>query len=86
MNAGIIKLYVPRDKWIHSLLDKEILYIQKDATGKENWMPVARSSFVNRAPIEIITHRQITFRCSTNSTMLWNIVCTKRLLANTGKV
>lgn len=55
MNAGIIKLYVPRDKWIHSLLDKEILYIQKDATGKENWMPVARSSFVNRAPIEIIS-------------------------------
>lgn len=55
MNAGIIKLYVPRDKWIHSLLDKEILYIQKDATGKKNWMPVARSSFVNRAPIEIIS-------------------------------
>lgn len=54
INAGVIKLYVPKEKWIASLLDKEILVITKDENGKEKWMPVARSSFVNREPIEII--------------------------------
>ncbi|MFT9076000.1 reverse transcriptase domain-containing protein [Ethanoligenens sp.] len=52
--AGIIKLYVPKEKWVKNLLEKNILWIQKDETGKERWMPVARSSFVNRAPVEIV--------------------------------
>ena len=51
---GLIKLYVPKEKWIGSLLDKKILWIKKDNKGKEKWMPVARSSFVNRTPVEII--------------------------------
>jgi len=52
--AGIIKLYVPKEKWISNLLSKNILWIQKDEKGKERWMPVARSSFVNRTPVEIV--------------------------------
>lgn len=34
--------------------EKELGKITKDENGKEKWMPVARSSFVNREPIEII--------------------------------
>ncbi len=51
---GLIKLYIPKEKWMGSLLDQKILWIQKDRNGKEKWMPVARSSFVNRRPEEII--------------------------------
>lgn len=51
---GLIKLYVPKEKWMGSLLDKKILWIQKDRNGEEKWMPVARSSFVNRRPAEIM--------------------------------
>lgn len=52
--AGFIKLYVPKDKWVKNLLSKDVLSIQKDEMNKERWMPVARSSFVNRAPVEIV--------------------------------
>ena len=51
---GRVKLYIPRDKWIKRLLENENLSIRKDISGKEIWIPVARSSFVNRAPVEII--------------------------------
>jgi len=54
-SAGTVKLYVPKEKWINNLLSKKILFIQKDDSGKERWMPVARSSFVNRKPLEIVS-------------------------------
>jgi len=53
-NSGVIKLYVPKEKWTNNLIAKDVLWIQKDETGAERWMPVARSSFVNRAPVEIV--------------------------------
>ena len=52
--GGVVKLYVPKEKWMRRLLDNENMIIQRDDTGKEKWKPVARSSFVNRAPVEII--------------------------------
>ena len=36
------------------LSDHENMIIQYDKNGKEIWKPVARSSFVNRTPVEII--------------------------------
>ena len=51
---GIVKLYVPKEKWMKRLLDNENMVIQYDEKGNEIWQPVARSSFVNRAPVEII--------------------------------
>lgn len=53
-HAGTVRLYLPKDKWIRSLMEKGILHITTDANGREKWVPVARSSFVNRAPVEII--------------------------------
>lgn len=53
-SEGIVKLYVPKEKWMKRLLDNENMIIRVDETGKEIWSPVARSSFVNRAPVEII--------------------------------
>lgn len=54
MGEGVIKLYVPKEKWMKRLLDSENMIIIRDENGKERWSPVARSSFVNRAPVEII--------------------------------
>ena len=53
-HAGTVRLYLPKDKWIKSLMEKGILHITTDVNGQEKWVPVARSSFVNRAPVEII--------------------------------
>lgn len=53
-HSGRVKLYLPKDKWVKSLLEKGILHITVNENGKEKWIPVARSSFVNRAPVEII--------------------------------
>ncbi len=51
---GIVKLYVPKETWVHDLLEKGVLRIQKDERGRARWMPVARTSFVNRTPVEIV--------------------------------
>lgn len=53
-SEGVVKLYVPKEKWMNRLLDHENMVIRKDIHGKEHWHPVARSSFVNRTPVEII--------------------------------
>lgn len=52
--SGRVKLYLPKDKWLKSLLDKGTLNITVDTNKKEKWIPVARSSFVNREPVEIV--------------------------------
>lgn len=54
MGEGSVKLYVPKEKWMRRLVDNENMIILSDENGKERWKPVARSSFVNRAPVEII--------------------------------
>lgn len=36
------------------LLENENMIIRTGSDGKEMWKPVARSSYVNRAPVEII--------------------------------
>ena len=53
-SEGIVKLYVPKEKWMKRLLENENMIIRTGSDGKEMWKPVARSSFVNRAPVEII--------------------------------
>ena len=53
-SEGIVKLYVPKEKWMKRLLENENMMIYTGSDGKEMWKPVARSSFVNRAPVEII--------------------------------
>lgn len=54
MGEGTVKLYVPKEKWMKRLLDNENMIIHRDEDGKERWNPVARSNFVNRAPVEIV--------------------------------
>jgi len=53
-NTGIIKLYVPKEKWVNRLINGGMMIIQKDNNGKEYWNPIARKNFVNRAPMEIV--------------------------------
>lgn len=53
-SEGIVKLYVPKEKWMKRLLENENIIIRTGSDGKEMWKPVARSSYVNRAPVDII--------------------------------
>ncbi|WP_243638760.1 reverse transcriptase/maturase family protein [Lucifera butyrica] len=52
--TGVIKLYVPKEKWVKNLLDKSSLWIQKDENGQERWMPVARKDMLYKAPDDIV--------------------------------
>lgn len=52
--TGVIKLYVPTEKWRNRLLENGMMVIRTDENNKERWKPVARSSFVNRSPVEIV--------------------------------
>jgi hypothetical protein len=54
-NTGIIKLYVPKEKWVNRLINGGMMIIQKDSNGQECWNPIARKNFINRAPVEIIS-------------------------------
>ena len=51
---GRVVLLLPKEKWMGKLQEYRALNIQKDGTGKEIWMPVARNGLQNKEPIEIL--------------------------------
>lgn len=51
---GRVVLLLPKEKWMGKLQEYGALHIQKDGTGKEIWMPVARNGLQNKEPIEIL--------------------------------
>ena len=51
---GIVKLYVPYDKWFGKLMQYKALRIVKDANGEERWKSLHRSSLINRSVVDII--------------------------------
>jgi len=52
---GVVRLYVPYDKWFGKLQEYKALKIVKDETEKEKWKPLHRGSLMNRPEIEIIS-------------------------------
>ena len=54
--SGVVKLYVPHDKWEDKLLECGAIRIKKDkATQKEHWQVTHRGKFINLRDIEILS-------------------------------
>lgn len=52
---GIIKLEVPKDKWVGKLLELKVMRIRQ-VNGREVYEPVHRNSMINRDDLEILNH------------------------------
>lgn len=52
---GVVRLYVPREKWEAKLREYEALKISKGEDGSEQWKAVHRGKLINRPDIEIIS-------------------------------
>lgn len=53
---GVVKLYIPHEKWESKLRNCGAIYIKKDAiTGKENWKAIHRGKLMNLTDIEILS-------------------------------
>jgi group II intron reverse transcriptase/maturase len=54
--SGVVKLYVPHDKWAAKLLKLGAIRIRKDKlSGKEHWRVFQRGKLINRSDIEILS-------------------------------
>ena len=53
--TGIVKLYVPREKWQSKLLEYKAIAIRVDEFGKEKWVTLHRGELINCPDIEIVT-------------------------------
>lgn len=51
---GVVKLYMPHEKWEAKLLEYKAMQIKKDSTGKERWRAMPRGKLINRPDIEIL--------------------------------
>ena len=52
---GVVRLYLPKDKWVGKLHEYKAFKIVKDKAGKETWKPLHRGALMNRPEIEIIS-------------------------------
>lgn len=53
--TGVVKLLVPREKWVNKLLDYQAIKIKINENGKERFVALHRGKLVNRSDIEILT-------------------------------
>ncbi len=52
---GVVKLYMPHDKWAAKLLEYRAIQIKKDIEGKERWKAMPRGKLINKTDIEILS-------------------------------
>ena len=53
-NAGVVKLLVPREKWVGKLLEYHAIKIKINENGKERFVALHRGKLVNQSDIEIL--------------------------------
>ena len=54
--SGVVKLYVPHEKWESKLQEYKAISIRKDTiTGKEHWKAMHRGKLINLTDIEILS-------------------------------
>jgi len=54
--SGVVKLYVPHEKWAAKLLELRAIRIKKDKiTGKEHWHVMHRGKLINLTDIQILS-------------------------------
>jgi len=51
---GVVKLYMPHDKWEAKLFEYKAIKIEKDDMGKEHWRAMPRGKLINKTDIEIL--------------------------------
>lgn len=54
-NIGVVKLLVPRDKWVEKLVEYHAIEIKINENGKERFAALHRGELVNQSDIEILT-------------------------------
>ena len=54
-NTGVVKLLVPREKWVNKLLEYNAIKIRTNENGKERFVALHRGKLVNLSDIEILT-------------------------------
>lgn len=52
--SGVVKLYVPRDKWVNKLIEYKAIKIKINENGKERFVALHRGKLVNQSDIEIL--------------------------------
>ena len=59
--TGVVKLLVPREKWVGKLLEYQAIKIKINENGKERFVALHRGNLVNKSDIEILaTYKQMT--------------------------
>lgn len=53
-NAGVVKVLVPREKWVGKLLEYHAIKIKINENGKERFVALHRGKLVNQSDIEIL--------------------------------
>ena len=53
--TGVVKLLVPREKWVAKLLEYQAMKIKVNENGKERFVALHRGKLVNKSDIEILT-------------------------------
>jgi hypothetical protein len=53
--SGVVRLYLPHEKWVNKLQEYKAYKIVKDEIGKEKWKSIHRGFLTNRTEIEIIS-------------------------------
>ncbi|MCM1269862.1 MAG: reverse transcriptase domain-containing protein [Faecalibacterium sp.] len=53
-NTGVVKLLVPREKWVGKLLEYNAIKIKINENGKERFVALHRGKLVNQSDIEIL--------------------------------
>ena len=54
-NSGVVKLLVPREKWVGKLLEYKAIQIKLNENGKERFHALHRGKLINLSDIEILT-------------------------------
>ena len=52
--TGVVKLYVPREKWVGKLIEYKAMKIKINENGKERFVALHRGKLVNQSDIEIL--------------------------------
>jgi hypothetical protein len=53
--TGVVKLLVPREKWVNKLLEYGAIKVKINEHGKERFVALHRGKLVNKSDIEILT-------------------------------
>ena len=53
-NTGVVKLLVPREKWVGKLLEYHAIKVKINENGKERFVALHRGKMVNQSDIEIL--------------------------------